>query len=127
MSWSVGLRHPLKPEVRLAEFLLTDQALGTSGSGSQFFHYQGKRYGHILDPRTGWPAEQVLAATVIAPTAEQADALSTAFYVLGVAGAQSYCQTHPEISALLVTASARAGGLELHPFNLTDSQWRRIE
>src|SRR5207253_10516762 len=98
LSWTVALRHPLKPDVRLAEFVLSDQALGTSGSGTQFFHYQGIRYGHIIDPRSGWPAEQVLSATVIAPTAEQADALSTAFYVLGLKPAHDFCREHAEIS-----------------------------
>jgi thiamine biosynthesis lipoprotein len=112
--------------VRIAEFLLADQALGTSGSGTQFFHYQGKRYGHIIDPRTGWPAEQVLSATVIARTAEQADALSTAFYVLGPAGAGTYCEQHPEVAALLVTASGRAGGVGLHAINLHEDRWRRL-
>ena len=125
-GWSIALRHPLRPEIRLVEFRLVNQALGTSGSGTQFFHYQGRRYGHILDPRTGWPAEQVLSATVIAPTAEQADALSTAFYVLGLAPAQAYCAAHPEISALLVTQSAQAGGVNLHPINLRDEQWRKL-
>ena len=125
-GWLVALRHPLKPEVRLAEFVLCDQALGTSGSGTQFFHYQGKRYGHIVDPRSGWPAEQVLSATVIAPTAEQADALSTAFFVLGLEGAREYCQGHAEISALLVTSATRAGGIGLHPVNLPDDRWRRL-
>ena len=122
--WSIGLRHPLRPEQRLAEFTLQDQALGTSGSGSQFFHHQGKRYGHILDPRTGWPAEQVLSATVIAPTAAEADALSTAFYVLGLEGAKTYCQQHPDISALLVTQ--KGTGVELHPVNLPDEKWRAV-
>ena len=122
--WSIGLRHPLRPDQRLAEFTLQDQALGTSGSGSQFFHHQGKRYGHILDPRTGWPAEQVLSATVIASTAAEADALSTAFYVLGLEGAKTYCQQHPDISALLVTQ--QGAGVELHPVNLPDEKWRAI-
>jgi len=125
-AWSVALRHPLKPDVRLAEFLLCDQALGTSGSGTQFFHYQGKRYGHILDPRSGWPAEQVLSATVIAPTAEQADALSTALYVLGLDPARAFCEQHPEISALLVTQTSAAAGIELHPLNLAEDRWRRL-
>jgi thiamine biosynthesis lipoprotein len=125
-GWSVGLRHPLKPEVRLAEFILRDQALGTSGSGTQFFHHQGKRYGHIIDPRTGWPAEQVLSATVIAPTAEQADALSTAFYVCGLERASEYCERYPAISALLIRQMGIAGGIELHPVNLSDDNWRRI-
>ena len=123
--WTVALRHPLRPDVRLAEFILRDQALGTSGSGTQFFHHQGRRYGHIIDPRTGWPADQVLSATVIAPTAEQADALSTAFYVLGLEAARALCAAHPEISALLAT-QASAGQIELHPINLADDRWRRL-
>jgi thiamine biosynthesis lipoprotein len=125
-GWTVALRHPLKPDVRLAEFMLCNQALGTSGSGTQFFHHQGKRYGHIIDPRSGWPAEQVLSATVIAPTAEQADALSTALYVLGIEGAQRFCERHADIAALLVTPAGRAGGIELHPINLADDRWRRL-
>ena len=126
LGWTVALRHPLKPDVRLAEFDLCDQALGTSGSGTQFFHFQGKRYGHIIDPRSGWPADQVLSATVIAPTAEQADALSTSFYVMGLAGARLFCEQHPDIRALLVTHVDSAGRIELHPLNLADDQWRRL-
>jgi thiamine biosynthesis lipoprotein len=125
-GWSVGLRHPLKPDVRLAEFFLHNQALGTSGSGSQFFHHQGKRYGHIIDPRTGWPAELVLSATVIAPTAEQSDSLSTAFYVMGVEQAGEFCRQNEEISALLITQKKSAGGIEFHPLNLADDLWRRL-
>jgi FAD:protein FMN transferase len=124
-EWTVALRHPLKPDVRLAEFVLRDQALGTSGSGTQSFHHLGKRYGHIIDPRTGWPADQALSATVIAPTAEQADALSTAFYVLGLEGAAKYCAEHPEISALLCQGGKTAAGVELFPIGLSDEAWRR--
>ena len=124
IPWSIGLRHPLRPEQRLAEFTLSNQALGTSGSGSQFFHHQGKRYGHILDPRTGWPAEQVLSATVIAPTAAEADALSTAFYVLGIEGAQAYCELYTNISALLVTQ--KGAKVQLHPVNLPEEKWRAV-
>ncbi len=122
-GWSIALRHPLRPDVRLAEFRLQNQALGTSGSGTQFFHYQGKRYGHILDPRTGWPADQVLSATVIAPTAEQADALSTALYVMGVEAAREFCGARPEVGAILVMHGERAGTVALHPLNLADDAW----
>jgi thiamine biosynthesis lipoprotein len=126
IGWSVALRHPLKPEVRLAEFRLVNRALGTSGSGTQFFHHQGRRYGHVLDPRTGWPADKVLSATVIAPTAEQADALSTALYVLGLDAAREFCQSRPEIGALLVTAGTKAGTTDLHALNLADDAWRAL-
>jgi thiamine biosynthesis lipoprotein len=125
-GWSIALRHPLKPDVRLAEFRLADQALGTSGSGTQFFHYQGKRYGHVLDPRTGWPADKVLSATVIAPTAEEADALSTALFVMGLDVAREFLQSQPNIASLLVTAGAKAGTTELHPLNLADDAWRAL-
>jgi thiamine biosynthesis lipoprotein len=124
-GWTVSLKHPLRPEMRLAEFVLRDQALGTSGSGTQFFHYQGRRYGHIIDPRTGWPAEQVVSATVIAPTAEQADALSTAFYVLGTAAARDYCDAHPEIAALLCEPTKSGLEVELQALNLSLDAWRR--
>lgn len=125
-GWVVGLRHPLRPDVRLAEFILRDQALGTSGSGTQYFHYQGRRYGHILDPRTGWPAEQVLSATVIAPTAELADALSTACYVLGVEGTQALCNRLPQVQALLTVPSRIAGRIELIPIGLAEGSWRIV-
>ena len=126
-GWTVALRHPLKPDQRLAEFRLRNQALGTSGSGTQFFHHQGRRYGHILDPRTGWPAEGVLACTVIAPTAALSDALSTALYVLGLERATDFCSRHGDIAALLVTPGPRAGSIELHPLNLRDEDWRMAD
>lgn len=125
-GWLVGLRNPLRPEERLAEFELIDQALGTSGAGNQFFHHQGKRYGHILDPRSGWPAEKVLSSTVIAPTAALADALSTACYVLGEQGAREICARHADVSALLTRQQPGSSGLELIPINLPPSRWRDL-
>ena len=79
-GWSVGVADPLRPGKRLAEIILRDQALATSGSAKQFFRYKGRRYSHILDPRSGQPAQGVLSSTVIAPTAAAADALSTAAF-----------------------------------------------
>ena len=63
---------------------MCDQGLGTSGSGQQFFYHRGRRYGHVLDPRSGSPAEGVLSATVLAPCGAEADALATTFFVMGV-------------------------------------------
>ena len=64
-GWPVGIRNPLFPDQRLATIRLRDQAMGTSGSGVQFFRVGGKRYGHVLDPRTGWPVDHLLSVTVI--------------------------------------------------------------
>jgi thiamine biosynthesis lipoprotein len=125
-GWIVGLRHPLRPSKRLAEFVLRDESLSTSGSGTQFFIRRGQRYGHILDPRTGRPAEGLYSATVIARTAAEADALSTAFYVLGPAGTAEYCERHPRIGALLVAPAGREGDVQVHAFGLRDEQWRQL-
>ncbi|MFM7185623.1 MAG: FAD:protein FMN transferase [Planctomycetota bacterium] len=103
-GWRVGLRHPLRPGRRLATITLEDEALGTSGSGTQFFVDRGRRLGHILDPRTGRPAEGVISATVIAPSAAEADALATALYVLGPEGLAMLAPPGSGIGAILVAA-----------------------
>ena len=75
----------------------------------------GKKYGHILDPRTGWPVEGLLSVTVLAPTAAEADALSTAFFVLGLEKAHEYCDNNPNVSSLLIPPPHR--GRSLAPVN----------
>ncbi|MDQ3688074.1 MAG: FAD:protein FMN transferase [Acidobacteriota bacterium] len=102
-GWLVGLRHPHRRDMRWGTVRLRDCALATSGSGEQFFEVDGKRYGHIIDPRTGWPAEGIASVTVIAPTAAEADALATAFYVGGPELAERYCRQHREVLALILT------------------------
>lgn len=116
-GWTLGVVDPLRPGRRLAQLRLVDRALGTSGSGTQFFREGGRRYGHILDPRTGRPADGVYSATVLAPTAAEADALATALYVLGPVQALDYAARHPEIGVALVIPGG-PGGCELVTANL---------
>ncbi len=125
-GWRVGVRHPLRSNERIAELVLHNQALSTSGAGTQFFIRRGRRYGHILDPRTGRPAEGLYSATVIAPTATEAEGLSTAFYVMGPQQAGEYCSAHPEIAALLVTPGDREGDVRLIALGSDDRQWLRL-
>lgn len=101
-GWPVGLRDPLFPDRDVATVLLRDCALSSSGTGVQHFRHGGRRYGHILDPRTGRPVEGMLSTTVLAPTAAEADALSTAFFVGGVEIARQYCDNHEGVAAVLV-------------------------
>ncbi len=115
-GWPVGLRNPLLPQRRLGTILLRDQALATSGTAVQHFRFEGKRYGHIIDPRTGWPTDDMLSVTVLAPTAAEADALSTAFFVGGVELAKRYCSNHRSVSALLIPPPT--GGQRLEPINI---------
>ena len=104
LGWPIGIANPLFPDNTLATILLVNAGLSTSGSNIQYFRLAGRRYGHILDPRTGWPADGLASVTVLAPTATLAEALSTAFFVIGVENARRYCHNHPEIKALLIPA-----------------------
>lgn len=83
VGWAVGLAHPSKPQRRLAGVWLRDAAIGTSGSGKQFFHHRGRRFGHVIDPRTGQPAGDLLSLTVILGSATDADACATGLFVAG--------------------------------------------
>lgn len=82
-GWAVGLAHPTKPRRRMAGLWLKDRALATSGSGKQFFHHKGRRFGHVIDPRTGQPAGDLQSLTVIMPSAADADAAATGLFVMG--------------------------------------------
>lgn len=112
-GWVVGVRDPLRPSRRLAEITLVDRALATSGASVQFFRQGGKRYGHILDPRSGWPAEGVFSATVVAPTAAEADALATACYVLGVDAALQLARRRGDLGLLIVFPSDTASRVQV--------------
>jgi thiamine biosynthesis lipoprotein len=101
-GWAVGLRHPWERERRLATVRLRDRALATSAATFQHLEYNGRKLGHILDPRTGWPAEGLASATALAPSAAEADALATAFFILGVEGARAYCARRPDVAAVLL-------------------------
>jgi thiamine biosynthesis lipoprotein len=101
-GWAVRIRHPWDAERTLAAVWLRDRALGTSSATFQYLEYAGRKLGHVLDPRTGWPASGIASASVLAPTGAQADALSTAFFVGGVELARRYCAEHPEVGAVLL-------------------------
>ena len=117
-GWPVGIRNPLFPDQRLATIRLRDQAMGTSGSGVQFFRVGGKRYGHVLDPRTGWPVDHLLSVTVITDSAgwkypaAATDALATAFFVMGLEKAVEFCQNRSDVRVLLIPPPRRGRTLE---------------
>jgi thiamine biosynthesis lipoprotein len=101
--WEIALRNPFDPANPLGVIRLRNRGLGTSGASFQRFEEGGRLYGHILDPRTGEPPDAGPASvTVIAPTAAEADALSTAFYLLGPVASAEYLRRHPGLGAIIV-------------------------
>lgn len=123
-GWWIAVAHPLRWEEKLGRVRLRNQALGTSGAGKQFFHYQGVRYSHVIDPRTGWPAQGVLSATAICGSGALADALATAFMVMGTGATREFCQDRPSIGAILVSTQADTSRLEIELVNVSDDDWR---
>ena len=99
-GWPIDIVSPRRTQP-LARVWLRDAALGTSGAGEQFVIVDGRRFGHVLDPRSGRPAEGWLSASVIGPSAADADALSTAFLVGGPQLASDYCDRHPGVMVLV--------------------------
>lgn len=81
--WVVGVRDPRKPDTAISYLYLTSGAVATSGDYERYFEFNGIRYHHILDPKTGFPARGAISVTVIADNAVTADALSTAGFVMG--------------------------------------------
>ncbi len=77
-KWRVGIQHPRQPGP-LATVMLDDgEAIGTSGDYQRYFEIDGRRYAHLLDPRTGYPAEHTQAVTVLIPAGPKAGTLSDA-------------------------------------------------
>jgi thiamine biosynthesis lipoprotein len=101
-GWPVRLKHPTEPTQSLGTVYLRDRGLGTSAATFQFFEYKGEKLGHLLDPRTGWPAHGIASASVIASTAAEADAMSTAAFVLGAAGAERLTRLNPALGAAVL-------------------------
>lgn len=101
--WRVGLKDPFSGGV-LGVIQVADEAVVTSGSYERYFIGEdGKRYGHIMDPFTGYPVDNgVASVSVIAGEGKLCDALSTSLFVMGREGAEDYWQQHRDFDMILV-------------------------
>ncbi len=81
--WKIGIKHPRNTNDLIAEFDLKDYAVATSGDYERFKIINGVRYHHILNPATGYPGKLSESSTILAPTAEEADATATYVFLLG--------------------------------------------
>ena len=109
--WGIGITKPMDDSLSVNQELqtvlrLTDCAIATSGNYRNFYYKDGVKYAHTIDPRTGYPVQHsLLSATVIADNCMHADALATAFMVLGVDSAMAYCERHPDVEGYFIVAS----------------------
>ncbi len=107
--WRIGIQDPEDSEGYLGGLALTDVTVVTSGGYERYFEDEetGTRYHHIIDPRTGFPADNgLISVSVVSADGTLADALSTTLFILGNGDAQAYCEAHAEedgFGALLMT------------------------
>jgi len=101
-DWRIGIRDPRDRIPHFARLALAPGGISTSGKYEQFVSAGGRTYGHILDPRTGRPADGAISVTVLAPTAMDADAWSTALFVLGPEEAMRTARERSDLAAILV-------------------------
>ena len=106
--WRVNVQDPRHPKHMLRRLKVENRAVATSGDYEQFFDFRGRRYSHIIDPATGYPANAgISSATVIASNALTADALSTSLMILGMEKAREVLRRFPGVNAILVDVNGR--------------------
>ncbi|WP_396193979.1 FAD:protein FMN transferase [Flavobacterium sp.] len=100
--WKVGIKNPMNKNKIFATFPLEDTAVETSGSYEKYVTFNGKRYSHIIDTRTGYPATGLISVSVFAKTTELADALATGVFVLGKEVGMDLINQLPGIGCIMV-------------------------
>lgn len=100
--WRIGIANPLDREMVFAYLDATEQAVVTSGDYENYIEASGKRYSHIIDPRTGYPAPELRSVTIVCPDGELADALATGVSVLGLEAGLALVNRLRGVEAMLV-------------------------
>ena len=89
-GWRIEIRHPKDANKTVAEVYLKDESMSTSGNYEKFFRVRNTMYSHIMDPRTGYPAQRMLSVSVIAPRTLDSEAWTKPYYVNGRAWAATH-------------------------------------
>ncbi len=105
--WKIALTNPLNKNQVFASFNLNEEAVVTSGNYEKYKMIDGKRYSHIIDPRSGWPASGLASVTIFAPQAELADALATAVFVMGKETGMNLVHQIPKVKAIIIDDQGR--------------------
>ena len=107
-AWRVGIQDPHSSNSVIEVIEISNEAVATSGDYEKFFVIDGKRFSHIIDPGTGYPASGLVSVTVIARTATEADALSTALFVMGEKEGRELIKEMSNVRAIFFGGSSLA-------------------
>ncbi|MEP2669031.1 MAG: FAD:protein FMN transferase [Cyclobacteriaceae bacterium] len=100
--WKVAIADPNDKEKVIAWIPIKDASVATSGDYEQYFQYDGKRYSHTIDPKTGLPVSGIKSVTIVSPSAELSDALATAVFTMGTEVGLHFVKQLPQTHALMV-------------------------
>ncbi|MFK7776012.1 MAG: FAD:protein FMN transferase [Saprospiraceae bacterium] len=101
-EWQVAITNPLNKNKVFALLPITNGAVVTSGNYEKYVNFNGTRYTHIIDPRTGYPSSGIISVTVFAPKAELADALATSVFVMGAAAGIDRINQLPKVECIII-------------------------
>ena len=101
-EWMIAITNPLNKNKAFGLLPITNGAVVTSGNYEKHVTFNGKRYSHIIDPRTGYPSSGILSVTVFAPKAELADALATSVFVMGKEVGLNRINQLPNVECVIV-------------------------
>ncbi|HAB26920.1 FAD:protein FMN transferase [Xanthomarina sp.] len=101
-EWKVAITNPMDKNKVFALLPITNGAVVTSGNYEKYVNFNGKRYTHIIDPRTGYPSTGIISVTVFAPKAELADALATSVFVMGKEAGLDRINQLPKIECIII-------------------------
>lgn len=103
--WQIGITNPFKPDTIFSVLSLRQNAMVTSGSYQKFVMLNGKRYAHIIDPKTGYPATGLISVSITGPSAESANGFSTSMMVMGKEKALKFIKRFPAYKYIIITDS----------------------
>jgi len=120
--WHIGIQHPRKPEQIIISLDIKDKGIATTGDYQRYFIKNKARYHHILNPKNGWPTNKTISATVVADTVMDADALSTALFILGTKKGIDFINSLDRVEGMIVSdrgyASYSSGFNKISGFSL---------
>ncbi|MFZ0596133.1 MAG: FAD:protein FMN transferase [Flavobacterium sp.] len=106
-DWNIGMTNPFHPDTLFAIVPLNNGAVTTSGSYEKFVVFNGKRYSHIINPATGYPATGLCSVSIFGPNAETANGLSTSLMVLGQTEGLLLLKKYPDYSCVMITENGK--------------------
>lgn len=101
-DWKVAITNPLNKNNAFALFPISNSAVVTSGDYEKYVIFDGKRYSHIINPKTGYPASEIISVSVFAPKAELADALATSIFVMGTDSGLNLINQLKDIECIII-------------------------